>query len=144
MSARVLREGADGVYQAAQAWVDAARRGDSSLFTPGAPIWSIRWLRELRERLLDQPDESKMKFLEKLQGQLDDSPPEVHRLMAEALYLHLLIVSTRNGNNKRRTIDTAMGRKPVIKPTATVVGELNAELARARGATLAHSSFDLP
>ena len=109
MSTRVLREGADGVYQAAQAWVDAALRSDSSLFTPGAPIWSIRWLRELRERLLDQPDESKMKFLEKLRGQLDDSPPEVHRLMAEALYLHLLIVSTRNGNNKRRTIDTVLG-----------------------------------
>ena len=109
MSTRVLREGADGVYQAAQAWVDAALRSDSSLFTPGAPIWSIRWLRELRERLLDQPDESKMKFLEKLQGQLDDSPPEVHQLMAEALYLHLLIVSTRNGNNKRRTIDTVLG-----------------------------------
>ena len=109
MSTRVLREGADGVYQAAQSWVDAALRGDSSLFTPGAPIWSIRWLRELRERLLDQPDESKMKFLEKLRGQLDDSSPEVHRLMAEALYLHLLIVSTRNGNNKRRTIDTVLG-----------------------------------
>ena len=109
MSTRVLREGADGVYQAAQAWVDAALRSDSSLFTPGASIWSIRWLGELRERLLDQPDESKMKFLEKLRGQLDDSPPEVHRLMAEALYLHLLIVSTRNGNNKRRTIDTVLG-----------------------------------
>ena len=69
MSTKVLREGADGVYQAAQAWVDAALRSDSSLFTPGEPIWSIRWLRELRERFLDQPDESKMKFLEKLRGQ---------------------------------------------------------------------------
>ena len=35
MSTKVLREGADGVYQAAQAWVDAALRSDSSLFTPG-------------------------------------------------------------------------------------------------------------
>ena len=108
MSTKVLREGADRVYRAAQAWVDAALRSDSSLFTPGEPIWSIRWLRELRERFLDQPDESKMKFLEKLRGQLDDGTPEVHQLMAEALYLHLLIVSTRNGNNKRRTIDTVL------------------------------------
>ena len=108
MSTKVLREGSDRVYRAAQAWVDAALRSDSSLFTPGAPIWSSRWLRELRERFLDQPDESKMKFLEKLRGQLDDGTPEVHQLMAEALYLHLLIVSTRNGNNKRRTIDTVL------------------------------------
>ena len=55
MSARVLREGADRVYQAAQSWTDAALRSDSSLFTPGEPIWSIRWLRELRERFLEQP-----------------------------------------------------------------------------------------
>ena len=108
MSTKVLREGADGVYQAAQAWVDAALRSDSSLFTPGEPIWSIRWLRELRERFLDQPDESKMKFLEKLRGQLDDGPPEVRQLMAETLYLHLLIVSTKNGSNKRHTIDTVL------------------------------------
>ena len=108
MSTKVLREGADRVYRAAQAWVDAALRSDSSLFTPGEPIWSIPRLRELRERFLDQPDESKMKFLEKLRGQLDDGTPEVPQLMAEALYLHLLIVSTRNGDNKRRTIDTVL------------------------------------
>ena len=108
MSTKVLREGSDRVYRAAQAWVDAALRSDSSLFTPGEPIWSSRWLRELRERFLDQPDESKMKFLEKLRGQLDDGTPEVHQLMAEALYLHMLIVSTRNGDNKRRTIDTVL------------------------------------
>ena len=108
MSTKVLREGADRVYRAAQAWVDAALRSDSSLFTPGEPIWSIPRLRELRERFLDQPDESKMKFLEKLRGQLDDGTPEVHQLMAEALYLHLLIVSTKNGDNKRRTIDTVL------------------------------------
>ena len=41
-------------------------------------------------------------------------------------------------------VPTARGRMPVIKPAAAVAGESNAELARARGATLAHSSFDLP
>ena len=108
MGTRKIREGADRVYEAAQAWVDAALRSDSSLFTPGEAIWSSRWLRELRERFLDQPDESKMKFLEKLRGQLDDGPPEVRQLMAETLYLHLLIVSTKNGSNKRHTIDTVL------------------------------------
>ena len=66
MSTKVLREGADRVYQAAQAWVDAALRSDSSLFTPGEAIWSSRWLKELRGRISwTRPDVSKMKFLGK-------------------------------------------------------------------------------
>ena len=109
MATRITREGVERVYAGAQAWVDAALRDDSSLFTPGKAIWTKQWLQELRQRFLDRPDESKMKFLEKLQGQLDGSPPEVHQLMAEALYFHLLIVSTRNGDNKRRTIDAVLG-----------------------------------
>ena len=28
-------------------WVERALRTDDSLFTPGVPIWSSRWLREL-------------------------------------------------------------------------------------------------
>ena len=86
MSAKVLREGADRVYQAAQAWLDVALRSDSSLFTPGRPVWTSQGLRVLRERFLDQPDVSDRKFLGKLRDQLADSPPEVHQLMAEALY----------------------------------------------------------
>ena len=109
MSTRILREGADGVYQAAQAWVDAALLSDSSLFTPGKPIWSIGSLEELRESFLDQPDASDGKFLEKLRDQLAESSPEVHQLMAEALYFHQLIVSTKDGSRKRRTIDTVLG-----------------------------------
>ena len=54
MGTRKIREGADRVYEAAQAWVDAALRSDSSLFTPGEAIWSSRWLRELREHFLDR------------------------------------------------------------------------------------------
>ena len=53
MGTRKIREGADRVYEAAQAWVDAALRSDSSLFTPGEAIWSSRWLKELREHFLD-------------------------------------------------------------------------------------------
>ena len=58
MGTRKIREGADRVYEAAQAWVDAALRSDSSLFTPGEAIWSSRWLKELREHFLDRPDVS--------------------------------------------------------------------------------------
>ena len=112
MGTRITREGAEGVYDAAQAWVDAALRHDGSLFAPDRQIWSSHWLGILRERFLDRPDESKRKFLEKLQEQLTGSPPEVYQLMAEALYLHLLIVSTQNVRNKQRTIDTVLGWSP--------------------------------
>ena len=125
MGTRKIREGADRVYDAAQAWVDAALRSDSSLFTPGEAIWSSRWLKELREHFLDRPDVSGGKFLEKLQQQLDGRPPQVHLLMAEALYFHRLIVSTRDGTHKRRSIETVLGWSP--SPVA-VPEELNAAL----------------
>ena len=109
MGTRKIREGADRVYEAAQAWVDAALRSDSSLFTPGEAIWSSRWLKELREHFLDRPDVSGGKFLEKLQQQLAGRPPQVHLLMAEALYFHRLIVSTWDDTHKRRSIETVLG-----------------------------------
>ena len=125
MGTRKIREGANRVYEAAQAWVDAALRSASSLFTPGEAIWSSRWLKELREHFLDRPDVSGGKFLEKLQQQLDGRPPQVHLLMAEALYFHRLIVSTRDGTHKRRSIETVLGWSP--SPVA-VPEELNAAL----------------
>ena len=125
MGTRITREGAENVYRAAQAWVDAALRSDSSLFTPGEPIWAGRWLGELRERFLDKPDTSKRKFLEKLRDQLDPTTPaQVHQLMAEALYFHRLIVSTRDGSAKRRDIETVLGWSfpPVPIPPPLVYG----------------------
>ena len=126
MGTRITREGSENVYGAAQAWVDAAlREHDSSLFTPGEPIWTARWLRELRERFLDKPDTSKRKFLEKLRDQLDPTtPPQVHQLMAEAIYFHRLIVTTRDGRAKRRDIETVLGwsSSPVAIPEPLVQG----------------------
>jgi hypothetical protein len=118
MGTRITRAGAENVYRAAQSWVDAALRGDSSMFTPGQPIWSGQWLRELRERFLNRPDTSKRKFLEKLRDQLDGAPPEVHQLMAEAIYFHRLVVSTKDGSSKRRDIETVLGwsSPPVAVP----------------------------
>ena len=109
MGTRITREGAENVYNAAQAWVNAALRSDSSMFTPGEPIWSGRWLSELRERFLDKPDTSKRKFLEKLRDQLDlTTPAQVHQLMAEALYFHRLIVFTKDGSAKQRDIEKVL------------------------------------
>ena len=111
MGSRKKHEGADNVYAAAQLWVDRALRADDSLFTPGVPIWSSRWLGELRKRFLDRPDVGKGSFYEKLRKQLESSPPEVYQLIGEALYVHLLILSpgAMKGNTKLDRIQRVLG-----------------------------------
>ena len=103
---------ADKVYEAARRWVDSALRTDGSLFTPGKPIWSSRWLGELHKRFLNQPDVPGDDFLGKLKQQLVDSPPEVYQLMGEILYVHFLIVSTKNSKNKQKVVNTVLGWSP--------------------------------
>ncbi len=82
------KAGVENVYAAANKWVDCALRNDDSLFTPGKAIWSSRCLAELREWFPD----SRGAFLEKLKKRLWGSPRDVYQLMAEAYYVHFLIV----------------------------------------------------
>ena len=112
MGSRKTYDGAEKVYEAAAEWVDRALRTDDSLFTPDKPIWTSEWLRELRERFLDRPDESSDSFLEKLQRQLEGSRPEVYQLMGEALYFYFLIVYAKDSSNEQRVIDTVLGWSP--------------------------------
>ena len=115
---------ADKVYEATRKWVDSALRTDGSLFTPGEPIWSSQWLGELHERFLNNPDESKgTSFIDKLQRQLANSPPQVYQLMGEVLYVYFLIVSTDNGDGERGVIDTVLkwAPSPVVIPPDLVV-----------------------
>lgn len=80
-------------YEAADLWVERALRRDDSLFTPGTPIWSTDWLGEARERFVRKPDQWKgANFFDKLETLLADSPPEVYRLVAEAVNVTYLIV----------------------------------------------------
>ena len=102
MGSRKTGDGAEKVYAAAQKWVDCALRSDDSLFTPGVPIWSSRWLGELREHFLDQPDTGEGSFYDKLRTQLEDSPPEVYQLMGEALYVYYLIQYLRKETKQER------------------------------------------
>lgn len=106
------RTEADKVYKAVRKWVDSALQTDDSLFTPGKPIWSSRWLGELHERFLNNPDESKDAFINKLNRQLADSPPEVYQLMGEVLYIHFLIEYAKNTDREQETINTVLGWAP--------------------------------
>ena len=114
MSSRVTSEGAEQIYEAASIWVERALRSDDSLFTPGKPIWSIQWLGELRARFLDRPDAGQGGFTDKLRVQLEDSPSEVYQLMAEVLFIHLLIVwpDTMGGSAKTNLINEALEWAP--------------------------------
>ena len=112
MGTRMVGGGTEKVYAAAAKWVERALRADDSLFTPGKAIWSRRWLGEVHQRCLNHPDESSGNFLEKLQEELEGSPPEVYQLMGEALYCHFLIASTKSSPNEQQLIDTVLGWSP--------------------------------
>ena len=114
MSSRKTGNGEERVYEAAQLWVERALRSADSLFTPGQAIWSSQWLGELRERFLDNPDESEANFFDKLLGQLAGSPPEVYQLMGEVLFVCYLIVSERaiKGETKKNRIEKVLGWSP--------------------------------
>ena len=111
MGSRKTGDGVENVYAAAATWVERALKADDSLFTPGEPIWSSRWLGELRKRFLDNPDEGKRSFYEKLQEQLLGSPPEVFQLMAEVLYAQFLIVwkGGMGGGTKKNQVEQVLG-----------------------------------
>ena len=112
MGSRKTHKGVEKVYAAAEAWVNRALRSDDSLFTPGKPIWTRELLGELHQRFLNQPDEGSDSFLQKLEGQLANSPPEVYQLMGEVLYFHFLIVWTQSSYNERQRIETVLRWSP--------------------------------
>ena len=108
------------LYEAAQAWVDAALRGDGSLFTPGAEIWSQRWLDKLHRRFVEGSDEGSGGFWTKLGRQLGGADPAAVQLMAEMLFVHFLAVGRRGmrSTTKRESIDQVLSwsSEPVQLP----------------------------
>ena len=108
MARRVEGEAA-GIYAAAQRWVDAALRGDNSLFTPDRTIWSASVIDDFIRRLADEPAGGT--FMDKHERQLRGASPETIQLAAEVLYVHFLIVSRGSigTDNKRRQIGQVLG-----------------------------------
>ena len=115
MGSRRTDEGVERVYEASEAWVERALRADDSLFTPGKAIWSSRWLGELHERFLGNPEALKgPDFFEKLEPLLKDSPAEVHHLMGEVVYVTYLIASRNalGGEKKKQRIEHLLAGAP--------------------------------
>lgn len=115
------------VYPAIERWVDAALRSDDSLFTPGRQIWSKELLAELREHFIERPDESDDPFELKLERQLADASADAIQLMAEILFIHLLVAWPRSigGDRKRWLINTVLSWAP---REVTIPADLDATL----------------
>ncbi len=126
MGSRKTGGGVEGVYRAADRWRMSALCADGSLFTPGEPIWTGECLREVRRRFLDRLDAGEGGFYQKLEVQLADSPPEVYQLVAEALYVHFLILhrSALKGETKAAQINRVLqwSGEPVNIPHELVAG----------------------
>ena len=122
MGTRIMSSGTERVYAAAKRWVDVALRTDGSLFTPDKQIWTSQWSAELHRRFLNNPDENKGSFLDKLQRQLEGSPPEVYQLVGEVLYVHFLIVTTSSSAEEQKRIYTVLqwSQSPVEIPSDLV------------------------
>lgn len=114
MGSRRTGNSAEQVYAAAEAWAARGLLADDSLFTPGRAIWTPRWLGELRERFLDNPDAPGDGFFGKLRGQLTDSSPEVYQLMGEALFVSFLIIrqEAMRRDTKEEHINQVLGWSP--------------------------------
>ncbi len=71
-----------------------------SLFTPGVPIWTTATLTELKQRFIDQPDESDTTFEVKLTKQLAGASDAALQLMAEMLYIYYMVAEQIHGKTK--------------------------------------------
>lgn len=134
----------DEIYRVAERFVDAALRRDDSLFTPGAPVWSLETLQDLYDKFIGRPDESSDSFEAKLRRQLSDAPPRTLQLMGEMLYVHLLLPIDFRGETKRRLIETVLGWSPTpVRIPADLAAVLDRGIARVGTAYNTYRPFQL-
>lgn len=87
------RKGDPRVYEVAGRFLDEGWRTDGSVFTPGGIVWTLSAFDELRRDFVENADESARGFEAKLHDQLAISSDRSKQLMAELLYLHVLVSS---------------------------------------------------
>jgi 5-methylcytosine-specific restriction protein B len=102
----------EDIYRPGERFVDAALRRDDSLFTPDEPVWSLAVLEDLHRRFVERPDDSSDSFETKLSRQLAGAPSPTIQLMAEMLFVHLLLPIDIRAETKRQTIATVLGWSP--------------------------------
>ncbi|HEY3231382.1 MAG TPA: ATP-binding protein, partial [Roseiflexaceae bacterium] len=153
--AHVNMPAAQPIYDAAARFVDAALRGDDSIFTPGRPIWAAANVEDLYHRFVERPDTSDRSFLEKFRDQLagmapgamllEQASPEVYQLASELIYVHLLIATGNiGGQAKRGLINMVLNWAPQsISIPPERAAALDMGLARVGTAYLTYRPFQL-
>jgi hypothetical protein len=104
------------IAQAVDLFVEQVfRREDGSLFTPGKPVWTVGNLNEVKQRFVDQLDDSSGTFMQKLAKQLDGASDAALQLMAEALYAYFMVPDQMYGKKKLENIKPVLGwmKQPV-------------------------------
>ena len=74
------------MLEASQHWKEVALLSDEAVFAQ-EPVWTLPYIQDLKRYFIDQPDEGKDSFLDKLEKQLGSTEPEVKQLAAEMLWV---------------------------------------------------------
>jgi hypothetical protein len=102
------------VYWAVDLWVAEALKADGSLFVPGSAVWTREGLTDLQTRLLGLPDSPRDPFIVKVVRALEDAPSSILQLMAEVLFIHLLVAwkGSIGPDRKRELINSVLDLMP--------------------------------
>ncbi|AWV91005.1 AAA family ATPase [Bradymonas sediminis] len=142
---RLTSPHAQQVYAAAAQFIERGLRQDDSLFTPGHAIWTAENVESLHDYFVNNPIEgTELKFTEKLERQLSGAPDQTIQLMAEFLFVHLLIATKEciGGKSKRSMIQGVLsGMEAPIKIPADLRQALDNGVANPGMAFLIHRPF---
>lgn len=100
------------VYAAARRIIEAGFAADDSAFTPSRPVWTADSADLLDKYFVQRTDAGTGSFTGKLRGQLSGAPAAAIQLMAELIYLHLLLPRDLTGVTKRKVIGSALKLLP--------------------------------
>ncbi len=108
-------ENFDRSYEILANWVEVAFRTQDSLFTPGKALWTVANVDDLYKKFVENPDETKNKFIDKFKNQLEGSSDETLQLAAELLYIQVIAPS-------------GMGRKAKIELVEEVLSWMSSPI----------------
>jgi hypothetical protein len=81
----------------------------SAFLAPDDPaatgVWTVGSATELVHRFVEAPDESKRKFIEKLQDQLADATAQSVQLLVELTWLHVVVSHPQTYQSKRQLLN---------------------------------------
>lgn len=100
-----FRSESKAVYEAVAMWAEICLRHGGSMFGEGQ-IWTSENFARLNADFVENLLEDDRSFTDKLQEQLEESPPEVKRLAAEMLWLMMLFPSNVSYDAKLRLVST--------------------------------------